>query len=152
MFSLTFERHFSRVALVDRILAVETALHCILDIEGAPDTRGAEPGAIHSIPQAVAGKDTFLLEAECNIPAVAGSTRTRAVAGLGSFGRVAGKSILWVEVDSSIFPPVVGIRMFLEVGSKRLFDPSVADSMLTQQSPKSTWSDCREGKLNISLR
>ena len=94
--------------------------------------------AIHSIPRAVAGKGTFLLEAECSIPVVAGSTRTRAVAGLGSFERVAGNSILWVEVDNSMFPPGVGIRNFLEVGDSRLFDPSVADSTVVNTVVDST--------------
>ena len=111
-------KDFSMEALVDRFP----------DIVGALDTRGGELVAIHSIPRAVAGKGTFLLEAECSIPVVAGSTRTRAVAGLGSFERVAGNSILWVEVDNSMFPPEVGIRMFLDVGNRRLFDPSGPDS------------------------
>jgi hypothetical protein len=109
--------------LVDRITAL--AGDRVLDIVGALDTRGVELVVIHSIPQAVAGKDTFLVEAECSIPVVAGSTRSRLVAGLGSFERVAGNSILWVEVDNSMFPPEVGIHMFLDVGNRRLFDPSV---------------------------
>jgi hypothetical protein len=129
LLSLTYERNFSRVALVDRIPAL--AGDRFLDIVGGIDTRGGELVAIHSIPQAaavVAGKDTFLLEAECSIPVVPGSTRSRLVAGLGSFEQVAGNSIPWVEVDNSMFPPGVGIRNFLEVGDSRLFDPSVADS------------------------
>ncbi len=84
--------------------------------------------AIHSIPRAVAGKGTFLLGAECSIPVVAGSTRTRGVAGLDSFERVAGNSILSVEVDNSMIPLEVGIRMSLDVGNRRLFDPSGPDS------------------------
>jgi hypothetical protein len=129
LLSLAYERHFSRVALVDRI--PDIVGDRILDIVGGIDTRGGELVAIHSIPQAVAGKDTFLLEAECSIPVVPGSTRNRLVAGLGSFEQVAGNSIPWVEVDNSMFPPEVGIRNFLEVGDSRLFDPSVADSTLT---------------------
>jgi hypothetical protein len=95
---------------------------------GALDTRGGELVAIHSIPRAVAvvaGKGAFVLGAECSIPVVVGSTRSRLVAGLGSFERVAGNGMLWVEVGNSMFPPAVGIRMFLEVGDRRLFDPSV---------------------------
>ena len=137
--SLTSERHFSRVALFDRILDIVGDR--VLDIVGELDTRGGELVAIHSIPRAVAavaGKDTFLLEAECSIPVVAGSTRSRPVAGLCSFERVAGKSILWVEVDNSMFPPAVGIRMFLEVGDSRLFDPSVADSTVVNTVADST--------------
>jgi len=124
--SLASERHFSRVVLVDRIPALAGGR--VLDIVGALDTRGVELVVIHSIPQAVAavaGKDTFLVEAECSIPVVVGSTRSRLVAGLGSFERVAGNGMLWVEVGNSMFPPAVGIRMFLEVGDRRLFDPSV---------------------------
>ena len=126
MLSLTYERHFSRVALLDRILDIVGDR--FPDIVGALDTRDGEPVAIHSIPRAVAGKDTFLLEAECSTPVVAGSTRSRLAAGLGNFERAAGNSILLVEVDNSMFPPGVGIRMFSEVGDSQLFDPSVADS------------------------
>jgi len=98
---------------------------------GGIDTRGGELVAVHSIPQAVAavaGRDAFVLGAECSIPVVPGSTRSRLVARLGSFERPAGNGMLWVEVGNSMFPPAVGIRNFLEVGDSRLFDPSVADS------------------------
>ena len=139
MLSFAYERQLSRVVLVDRILDIVGDR--VLDIVGGIDTRGGELVAIHSIPRAVAavaGKDTFLLEAECSIPVVAGSTRSRLVAGLGSFERLAGNSILWVEVDNSMIPPVVGIRMFLEVGDSRLFDPSVADSTVVNTVVDST--------------
>ncbi len=94
--------------------------------------------AVHSIPQAVAGKGAFVLEAECSIPVVPGSTRSRLVARLGSFERLAGNGMLWVEVDNSMFPPGGGIRNSLEVGDSRLFDPSVADSTVVNTVVDST--------------
>ncbi len=146
--SLTYERDFSsRVALFDRIPDIVDRILALLggdrflDIVGGIDTRGAELVPVHSILQAVAavaGKGTFVLEAECSIPVVPGSTRSRLVAGLGSFEQVAGNSIAWVEVDNSMIPPEVGIRNFLEVGDSRLFDPSVADSTVVNTVADST--------------
>ena len=154
LLSLTYERYFSsRVALVDRIPALVDRIPALvdripalagdrfLDIVGGIDTRGGELVAVHSIPQAVAavaGRDAFVLGAECSIPVVPGSTRSRLVARLGSFERPAGNGMLWVEVGNSMFPPAVGIRMFLEVGDSQLFDPSVADSTVVNTVADST--------------
>jgi hypothetical protein len=114
------------------------------------DTRDVELVAIHSIP-AARTEYALLVEAECNTPVAPGNTRNPVAAGTDSFEWAARKRIPQVEADTSIFAPEVGIRTFVVVDSKRLFDPSAEDSTLTQQSPRSTTPHCLESKLNVSI-